>query len=178
MSWRARVDAADWNTIPGRGRGAPASAVSPLVADRPRLVTQARAAAAVVGLPERVAGDVSRRRPNQADADPARVRRRRLERIAPRPLRRTGVPLQVVINLSQPGADNTGGEFLLYEQRARAQSRGTAMLIPHGHGLLFTTRDRPVASKGGWSAAPVRHGVSIIRSGERLTLALVMHDAA
>jgi hypothetical protein len=87
-------------------------------------------------------------------------------------------PLQAVINLSHPGVDHAGGEFLLYEQRPRAQSRGTATLIPHGHGLVFTTRDRPVPSARGWSAAPVRHGVSTIRSGRRLTLALVFHDAA
>jgi hypothetical protein len=87
-------------------------------------------------------------------------------------------PLQVVINLSDPGADHTGGEFLLVEQRPRAQSRGTATLIPQGHGLVFTTRDRPVASARGWSAAPVRHGVSVIRSGRRHTLGLVFHDAA
>jgi hypothetical protein len=87
-------------------------------------------------------------------------------------------PLQVVINLSEPGVDHTGGEFLLLEQRPRAQSRGTATLLPHGHGYLFTTRDRPVRSARGWSAAPVRHGVSAIRSGERYTLGLVFHDAA
>jgi uncharacterized protein len=87
-------------------------------------------------------------------------------------------PLQVVINLSQPGVDHAGGEFLLYEQRPRAQSRATATLIPHGHGLVFSTRDRPVPSARGWSAAPVRHGVSVIRSGERFTLGLVFHDAA
>jgi hypothetical protein len=87
-------------------------------------------------------------------------------------------PLQVVINLSRPGEDHTGGEFLLVEQRPRAQSRGTAVLIPHGHGLVFTTRDRPVRSARGWTAAPVRHGVSAIRSGRRFTLGLVMHDAA
>lgn len=87
-------------------------------------------------------------------------------------------PLQVVINLSHPGVDHTGGEFLLLEQRPRAQSRGTATLLPHGHGYVFTTRDRPVASPRGWSAAPVRHGVSAIRTGERYTLALVLHDAA
>lgn len=86
-------------------------------------------------------------------------------------------PLQVVINLSRPGGDHTGGEFLLVEQRPRAQSRGTATLIPQGHGLVFTTRDRPVASARGWSAAPVRHGVSAIRSGRRHTLGLVFHDA-
>jgi uncharacterized protein len=87
-------------------------------------------------------------------------------------------PLQVVINLSRPGADHTGGEFLVLEQRPRAQSRGTAVLIPHGHGLVFTTRDRPVESRRGWSAAPVRHGVSVIRSGQRFSLGLVFHDAA
>ena len=87
-------------------------------------------------------------------------------------------PLQVVINLRDPGADHTGGEFLLVEQRPRAQSRGTATLIPQGHGLVFTTRDRPVASARGWSAAPVRHGVSVVRSGRRYTLGLVFHDAA
>jgi uncharacterized protein len=86
-------------------------------------------------------------------------------------------PLQVVINLSDPGTDHTGGEFLLVEQRPRAQSRGTATLIPRGHGLVFTTRDRPVASARGWSAAPVRHGVSVVRSGRRYTLGLGFHDA-
>jgi uncharacterized protein len=87
-------------------------------------------------------------------------------------------PLQVVINLSEPGVDHTGGEFLLVEQRPRAQSRGTATLLPHRHGYVFTTRERPVRSTRGWSAAPVRHGVSMLRSGERYALALVFHDAA
>jgi len=59
-----------------------------------------------------------------------------------------------------------------------APSRATATLIPHGHGLVFTTRDRPVPSKRGWSTVPVRHGVSVIRSGQRFTLGLVFHDAA
>lgn len=87
-------------------------------------------------------------------------------------------PLQVVINLSDPATDYTGGEFLLVEQRPRAQSRGTATQLPQGHGYVFTTRDRPVRSTRGWSTAPVRHGVSVIRSGERITLGLIFHDAA
>lgn len=87
-------------------------------------------------------------------------------------------PLQVVVNLTDPGVDYTGGEFLLYEHRARAQSRGTAMVIPQGHGLVFSTRDRPTRSARGWSAASIRHGVSTVRSGTRFTLGLVFHDAA
>ena len=87
-------------------------------------------------------------------------------------------PLQVVIGLDQPGEDYTGGEFLLVEQRPRAQSRGTVTMLPQGRGLIFTTRDRPVRSSRGWSASPVRHGVSTVRSGLRHTLGLVLHDAA
>jgi hypothetical protein len=87
-------------------------------------------------------------------------------------------PLQVVINLSEPNVDHTGGEFLLVEQRPRAQSRGTSTQLPRGHGFVFTTRERPVRSTRGWSASPVRHGVSTVRSGQRFTLGLVFHDAA
>ncbi|MET7459690.1 2OG-Fe(II) oxygenase [Nonomuraea sp. NPDC005501] len=87
-------------------------------------------------------------------------------------------PLQVVIGLDEPGSGYGGGEFLLVEQRPRAQSRGTVTLLPQGHGLVFTTRDRPVASARGCSAAPVRHGVSTVRHGLRRTLGLVFHDAA
>ncbi|MDI3406658.1 2OG-Fe(II) oxygenase [Streptomyces cavernicola] len=87
-------------------------------------------------------------------------------------------PLQVVIGLDRPGADYTGGEFLLVEQRPRAQSRGTSVLLEQGRGLIFTTRERPVRSARGWSAGQLRHGVSVVRSGTRRTLGLVFHDAA
>ena len=58
-------------------------------------------------------------------------------------------PLQVVVGLDEPRADYTGGEFVVVEQRPRAQSRATATAIPRGHGLVFTTRDRPVARPTG-----------------------------
>jgi hypothetical protein len=87
-------------------------------------------------------------------------------------------PLQVVIGLDRPGDAYTGGEFIVVEQRPRAQSRATAIRIPRGHGLVFTTRDRPVRSQRGWSNGPLRHGVSTVRSGRRHTLGLVFHDAA
>ncbi len=86
-------------------------------------------------------------------------------------------PLQVVINLTEPGKDHTGGEFLLVEQRPRAQSRGTSVTVPHLQGMVFTTRDRPIRTQRGWSAAPVRHGVSVLRSGKRYTLGILFHDA-
>jgi hypothetical protein len=87
-------------------------------------------------------------------------------------------PLQVVVGLDEPGGDYEGGEFVVVEQRPRAQSRATSTLIRRGEALVFTTRDRPVRSSRGWVAAPMRHGVSVVRSGRRHTLGLVFHDAA
>lgn len=87
-------------------------------------------------------------------------------------------PLQVVIGLDEPGCDYEGGEFVVVEQRPRAQSRATATTIRRGEALVFTTRDRPVRSARGWATAPMRHGVSVVRSGLRRTLGLVFHDAA
>ncbi|MET0325587.1 MAG: 2OG-Fe(II) oxygenase [Ilumatobacteraceae bacterium] len=86
-------------------------------------------------------------------------------------------PLQVVIGLDVPGDDHTGGEFVVVEQRPRAQSRATTTVIGRGEALVFTTSDRPVRSTRGWSAAPMRHGVSTVRHGRRRTLGLVFHDA-
>ena len=86
-------------------------------------------------------------------------------------------PLQVVVGLDEPDVDFTGGEFVMVEQRPRAQSRATVTAIAQGRGLVFTTRDRPVRSARGWSAAPMRHGVSVLRSGRRHALGLVFHDA-
>jgi hypothetical protein len=87
-------------------------------------------------------------------------------------------PLQVVIGLDVPGEDYTGGEFVVVEQRPRAQSRATTLAIAQGHAIVFTTRDRPVRSTRGWAAAPMRHGVSTLHTGQRRTLGLIFHDAA
>jgi hypothetical protein len=87
-------------------------------------------------------------------------------------------PVQVVIGLDEPGRDYSGGEFLMVEQRPRSQSRGLVRTLAQGHGLVFTTRDRPVSTQRGWARAPVRHGVSEVNSGLRHTLGLVFHDAS
>jgi hypothetical protein len=87
-------------------------------------------------------------------------------------------PLQVVLALSQPGEDHEGGELVVVEQRPRAQSRATTISIPRGHAVVFATRDKPVRTQRGWSKGPMRHGVSVLRSGERHALGLIFHDAA
>jgi hypothetical protein len=86
-------------------------------------------------------------------------------------------PLQVVFMLTRR-EDYRGGEFLLVEQRPRAQSRGQAVALEQGEGLIFTTRERPVAGNRGWYRANVRHGVSRITEGVRVTLGIIFHDAA
>jgi hypothetical protein len=87
-------------------------------------------------------------------------------------------PLQVVVGLDRPGEDYTGGEFVVVEQRPRSQSRATTTVIPRGHAVVFTTRDRPVSTSRGWSAAAMRHGLSTVRSGHRRALGVIFHDAA
>jgi hypothetical protein len=86
-------------------------------------------------------------------------------------------PLQVVFGLDRPGVDYDGGEFVVVEQRPRAQSRATVTRIGQGDAVIFTTRDRPVRSARGWSAAPMRHGVSTVRRGRRHALGIPFHDA-
>ncbi len=86
-------------------------------------------------------------------------------------------PLQVACFLSQPGKDYTGGEFLLMEQRPRAQSKGEVIAPQQGEAVIFTTRYRPVRGSRGYYRANIRHGVSTVKSGERYTLGIIFHDA-
>ena len=79
--------------------------------------------------------------------------------------------------LNRPGLDYQGGEFLLVEQRPRAQSRGHALRIEQGAGIVFATRERPVAGTRGDYRVTMRHGVSTITHGRRMTLGIIFHDA-
>jgi hypothetical protein len=87
-------------------------------------------------------------------------------------------PLQLTVLLSAPGEDFTGGEFVLTEQRARMQSRAEVVPLARGEGVIFPVRERPLAGARGVQRALMRHGVSRIRSGERITLGVIFHDAA
>jgi hypothetical protein len=86
-------------------------------------------------------------------------------------------PLQLTGFLSRRDADYTGGEFLLVEQRPRAQSRGEAIATEQGELVIFATSERPVKGARGYFRAVMRHGVSRLTSGERYTLGLIFHDA-
>jgi hypothetical protein len=86
-------------------------------------------------------------------------------------------PLQLVVMLGQQGEDWDGGEFILVENVPRAQSRAEVITVPQGHGIVFTTRYRPVKGSRGWYRVAMRHGVSCVRHGTRYTLGIIYHDA-
>ena len=87
-------------------------------------------------------------------------------------------PLQTVILLSDPERDFTGGEFLLVEQRPRAQSKGEIVRLRQGEAAIFPVRERPARGARGYHRVVMRHGVSRVLSGNRHTLGIIFHDAA
>jgi uncharacterized protein len=86
-------------------------------------------------------------------------------------------PLQVTVLLNEPGADFTGGEFILVEQRPRAQSRPIVVPLRQGQAVIFPVHHRPGVGSRGPYRLTMRHGVSQIHSGRRHTLGLIFHDA-
>ena len=87
-------------------------------------------------------------------------------------------PLQFTCALSRRGRDFEGGELLLVEQRPRAQSRGEAIALDYGEGIIFANRYRPAASARGFHRVNLRHGVSTVKSGVRYAMGVIFHDAA
>ena len=86
-------------------------------------------------------------------------------------------PLQATFLLSQPGADFSGGEFVLTEQRPRMQSRVEVVPLQRGEAVIFPVHHRPVEGARGIYRVNMRHGVSRLRSGRRCTLGVIFHDA-
>jgi hypothetical protein len=87
-------------------------------------------------------------------------------------------PLQVAILLSQPGEDFSGGEFVITEQRPRMQSRASVAPLARGDAVVFAVHHRPVQGTRGVYRVNLRHGVSVLRGGQRHTLGIIFHDAA
>jgi hypothetical protein len=86
-------------------------------------------------------------------------------------------PFQVLTVLSDPERDYDGGEFVLLEQRPRAQSRAHVLRPPRGAFVIFPTRERPNAGRRGYHRVALRHGVSTVTAGERVALGVIFHDS-
>jgi uncharacterized protein len=86
-------------------------------------------------------------------------------------------PFQILTVLSRRGEDFDGGEFVLLEQRPRAQSRAHVLTPAQGAFVIFPTRERPNRGRGGYHRIGLRHGVSTVTRGERTALGIIFHDA-
>lgn len=87
-------------------------------------------------------------------------------------------PLQVVVLLSTPGRDFTGGEFVMTEQRPRMQSRPVVVPMNRGDAAVIATGQRPVDGANGPYRVNLKHAIGHVRGGERLGLELTFHNAS
>ena len=60
--------------------------------------------------------------------------------------------------------------------RSKLSACPSIALATHA-GLVFATRERPVAGARGDYRVIMRHGVSTVTSGARMTLGIIFHDA-
>ena len=86
-------------------------------------------------------------------------------------------PFQVLTILARPGVDFDGGQFVLLEQRPRAQSRAHVLEPVQGAFVIFPTSTRPNRGKHGYHRIGMRHGVCTVTRGERTALGVIFHDA-
>jgi hypothetical protein len=86
-------------------------------------------------------------------------------------------PFQVLTVLAEGGEDYEGGEFVLLEQRPRAQSRAHVVTPPRGALVVFPTNHRPQQGTRGYYKVALRHGVSTVTRGQRTALGIIFHDA-
>jgi len=87
-------------------------------------------------------------------------------------------PLQAVCLLSRPETEFDGGELVLTEQRPRMQSRASVLRLAQGDMAVFAVNHRPAGGVRGDYRVAMRHGVSMLRRGERYTLGVIFHDAS
>jgi hypothetical protein len=82
-------------------------------------------------------------------------------------------PFQATVLLSDPAAFS-GGEFLLIESLPRRQSIPHVVPLGLGDCVVFPNRLRPNTAG---ARSTFKHGVAEVRSGTRVTLGLIFHDA-
>ena len=86
-------------------------------------------------------------------------------------------PLQLLVMLSKPDEDFTGGESVFVEQRPRQQSRAMVARPGQGQAVIFPVRHRPKRGTRGDHRVQLRHGVSAVHTGERHVLGVIFHNA-
>jgi uncharacterized protein len=86
-------------------------------------------------------------------------------------------PFQILTILDRPGEDFDGGEFVLVEQRPRAQSRAHVLRPPRGAFVIFPTAERPNRGANGHHRVGMRHGVATVTRGRRTAMGVIFHDA-
>jgi hypothetical protein len=85
--------------------------------------------------------------------------------------------LQAALLLGQPGKDFTGGALVMTEQRPRMQTRPMVVPLQKGDATVFAVHHRPFKGTKGYYRVNLRHAVSRVRSGERIAVDLLFHDA-
>jgi uncharacterized protein len=86
-------------------------------------------------------------------------------------------PLQLLVMLSRPEVDFTGGESVFVEQRPRQQSLPRVLRPGLGDAVVFPVHHRPERGSRGDHRVQVRHGVSEVHTGERFVLGVIFHNA-
>ena len=86
-------------------------------------------------------------------------------------------PFQLLVLLSEPGTDFSGGELVVTERRPRMQTRPLVVPLGLGDAALIPTAKRPVKGSHGYYSTDSKHGVSRVRSGARIGLELSFHYA-
>ena len=81
-----------------------------------------------------------------------------------------GFGLLFVVLLNRPGADFSGGELVLAEQRPRMQTRPHVVSLAQGGLAVIAAAGRPVQGARGPYRVMVRHGVARVRAGRRTAL--------
>jgi len=86
-------------------------------------------------------------------------------------------PLQVLIQLTEPERDFSGGQWVMTEQRPRMQSRPIVLSLHQGDVAIISTAQRPIKGSQGFYRVNMKHAISRVRGGQRIGLELFFHHA-
>jgi hypothetical protein len=87
-------------------------------------------------------------------------------------------PLQLAVVLSPRAEPDgfAGGDFLFCDVPEGKKAWRQQVAAGLGDGVLFGTRDRPVAVGGAYGLQPVKHGATPVTAGTRFVLGVPFHE--